>query len=114
MTKFLSAAAVLALLAVPAFAQDAMMPMDKDMAMKLTCKDMTAMDKDAMMSAAEGVSMGMMTDDEAKAQTDMMATMTDAQKTEAMTAMQDKMAKMGEACKGHDDMTVMDAMKAAM
>jgi hypothetical protein len=113
MTKFFSAAAVLALLSIPAFAQDAMKPMDKAMAMKVTCKDMMAMDKKGMMSAAEGVSMGMMSDADAKAQTDKMATMTDAQKTDAMAKMTDSMTKMETACKGHDDMTVMDAMKAA-
>jgi hypothetical protein len=42
-----------------------------------------------------------------------MATMTDAQKTDAMAKMTDSMTKMETACKGHDDMTVMDAMKAA-
>ena len=111
MTKYFASAAVAALLAMPAFAQDAMAPMDKEMAMKATCKDMMGMDKAGMMSASQGVDMAMMSDDEMKAHTDMQASMSDDDK---MKASEDKMMKMEAACKAHEDMTVMDAMKASM
>ncbi|MEO5613710.1 MAG: hypothetical protein ABIR04_02135 [Cypionkella sp.] len=114
MTKFLSAVAAVALFALPAFAQDTMKPMDKDMAMTMTCKDMMAMDKDGMMMAADGVNMAMMSDDEMKAHTDMMASMTDEQKTEEMKKSEESMMKMETACKDHSDMTVMEAMKSSM
>ena len=112
MTKFLTVAAVSALLALPAMAQDAMKPMDKDMAMSMTCADMMAMDKDGMMMAAEGVDMAMMSDDEMKMHTDMMASMSDDEKKAEMMKSEESMMKMETACKDKGSMTVMDAMKS--
>ena len=111
MTRLLTTAAFAALLAVPALAQDAMAPMDKDMAMKTTCKELMSQDMKGMMSTTQGVDMAMMSDDEMKAHTDMQASMSEDEK---MKASEDKMMKMEAACKGHDDMTVMEAMKASM
>ena len=84
--KLTFAAAALALLAVPAFA-DTMAPD----ATKMTCKDLMAMDSKGMMAAGTAIKTAMKDDAKMKAMKD------------------DAVSKA--ACKAHPDAMVMDAMK---
>ena len=138
LTRFLILPAAVLTLALPPFAQDAMMG---DMS-TMTCGDLMKMDKDGMMKAADNMDMMMQMDamsdadkaamaEKMKAETagmteaqmhehmmmamqdDMkmkMDAMTDDQKAEHMKMTEASMTKMETACKGHDDMTVTDAM----
>lgn len=103
-------AATLALLAAPAFA-DAMMAED---AMKLTCKDLMAMDAMGMMEAGKALNTAMMADDTAMADgamADDTATADDTAMKDGMMSDEDMMKAAEAACAAHPDAMVMDAMK---
>ena len=109
----LSTLGVAAMMALPAFAQSTTMD-----PMTMKCSDYTAMNSDDMMKATDSVDMAMMsegkTDAEKQAMMDKQSSMTDQQKTDAMTKSQDTMAQLQTDCTANPDMTVMDAMKAKM